>query len=166
MSFSSLDWDIMISSFQKILSSFSNFPPWKTLEVGNWKDGKDSEKESIHKVNIVFQLSPQRKLGSFWNFMWWSITILWTKDPWTNTGVRFPSVRTLDKVLWRYLQNNIDFKNTLIFHVISIFSQFHTSKVFQSGKLLNGDRFFWKLDIKMSQSNEEKDTCSGLYDAS
>ena len=34
---------------------------------------------------------------------------------------------------------------TLIFNVFSIFSQFHASKVFQSGKLLNGDGYFWKL---------------------
>ena len=66
----------------------------------------------------------------------------------------------------RYLQNNIDVMNTLIFNVFSTFSQFHTSKVFQSGKLLNDDRIFWKLDIKMSQSNEEKDTCPSLYVAS
>ena len=77
------------------------------------------------------------------------------------------------KILWkselplrRYLQNNVDFLNTLIFIVFSIFSQFHTSKVFQSGKLLNGDRIFWKLDIKMSQSNEEKDICPSSYVAS
>ena len=68
--------------------------------------------------------------------------------------------------LRRYLQNNIDFMNTLIFDVFSIFSQFHTSKVFQSGKLLNDDRIYWKLDIKMSKSNEEKDTCPILYAAS
>ena len=66
----------------------------------------------------------------------------------------------------RYLQNNIDFMNTLIFNVFSIFSQFDTSKVFQSAKLLNGDRIFLKLDIKMSQSNEEKDPSPSLYVAS
>ena len=32
--------------------------------------------------------------------------------------------------LWRYLQNNFDFPNTLIFNLFSIFSQFRTSKVF------------------------------------
>ena len=53
--------------------------------------------------------------------------------------------------------------NTLIFNVFSILSQFHISQVFQSGILLNGARIFWKLDIKMSQSNEEKDTCPSLY---
>ena len=51
----------------------------------------------------------------------------------------------------RYLQNIIDFLNSLIFNVFSIFSQFRTSKVLQDGKLLNGYEFFWKLDIKMSQ---------------
>ena len=61
--------------------------------------------------------------------------------------------------LRRYLQNNIDFPNTLIFNVFSIFLQFHTSKVFQGGKLLNGHGIFWKLDIKMSQYNDEKDIC-------
>ena len=48
----------------------------------------------------------------------------------------------------------LSFENHQFFNVFSIFSQFHTSKVFQSGKLLNGDRIFWKLDIKMDQCNE------------
>ena len=39
--------------------------------------GKYMENWSIQKVNIVLQISPQRKLASLWNFMWWSISILW-----------------------------------------------------------------------------------------
>ena len=60
------------------------------------------------------------------------------------------------------IRDNIDFPNTLIFNVFSIFVQFRTSKVFQGGKLLDGHGIFWKLDIKMSQSNDEKDICPSL----
>ena len=37
MSFSSLCWDILISSYPKFPFSSSNYPPWKTFEVLNWK---------------------------------------------------------------------------------------------------------------------------------
>ena len=40
-----------------------------------WKYGKYIENQSIQKVDIVLQISLQRKLGSLWNFMWWSIYI-------------------------------------------------------------------------------------------
>ena len=51
----------------------------------------------------------------------------------------------------------MDFSKTLIFNVFSIFSQFRTSKVLQGGQLLNGHGIFLKVDIKMSQCNDEKD---------
>ena len=49
----------------------------------------------------------------------------------------------------------IDFPNSIIFNVLSIFLQFRTSKVFQGGKLLDVHGIFWKLDIKMYNSNDE-----------
>ena len=55
------------------------------------------------------------------------------------------------------IRDNIDFPNTLIFNVFSILLQVLTSKVFQGGKLLDGHEIFRKLDIKMSQCNDEKD---------
>ena len=61
-----------------------------------------------------------------------------------------------------YLQNNIDFPNALILNVFSIFVQFRTSNGFQGGKLLDGHGIFWKLNIKMSKSNEEEDICPSL----
>ena len=69
-------------------------------------------------------------------------------------------------MLWSYLQNNIDLSKTLIFNVFSIFSQFRTSKVLQGGQLLNGHGIFLKVDIKMSQCNDEKDMCPSLEVAS
>ena len=33
-----------------------------------WKYGKCLENQSFQKINIVLQISPQRKLGSLWNY--------------------------------------------------------------------------------------------------
>ena len=49
MSFSSLDWDILISSFQKILSSFINFPLWKTFEVWNCENMENTLKIKVFR---------------------------------------------------------------------------------------------------------------------
>ena len=47
----------------------------------NWGGGEHRTEKvytgSIQKVDIVLQIYLQRKLGSLWNFMWWSIYILW-----------------------------------------------------------------------------------------
>ena len=56
-------------------------------------------------------------------------------------------------LLWRYLQNNIDFLKIFIFNVISIFSQFCTSEVFKDGSFLIDYGILWRLDIKMSQKD-------------
>ena len=42
------------------------------------------------------------------------------------------------------------------------FLQLCTSKVFKDGYFLDNYGIFWKLDIKMSQSNAQKDTCPRL----
>ena len=54
MSFSSLDWDILISSFQKILSPFSNFPLWKTFEVWNCENMENTLKIKEFIKSIMF----------------------------------------------------------------------------------------------------------------
>ena len=54
MSFSSLDWDILISSFQKIPWPSSNYPPWKTFEVRNCKDMENTLKIKVIGKSILF----------------------------------------------------------------------------------------------------------------
>ena len=43
------------------------------------------------------------------------------------------AVEVENQALWRAKVNNIDFLNTSIFNVFSVFSQFRTSKVLQGG---------------------------------
>ena len=54
MSFSSLDWDILIYSFQKILSPFSNFPLLKTFEVWNCENMENTLKIKVFIKSISF----------------------------------------------------------------------------------------------------------------
>ena len=54
VSFSSLDWDILISSFQKNLSPFSNSPPWKTFEVWNCEHMENTLKIKVFIKSILF----------------------------------------------------------------------------------------------------------------
>ena len=54
VSFYSLDWSILISSFQKILSPFSNFPLWKTFEVWNCENMENTLKIKVFIKSILF----------------------------------------------------------------------------------------------------------------
>ena len=54
VSFYSLDWSILISSFQKILSPFSNFPLWKTFEVWNCENMENTLKIKVFIKSISF----------------------------------------------------------------------------------------------------------------
>ena len=54
VSFYSLDWSILISSFQKILSPFSNFPLWKTFEVWNCENMENTLKIKVFIMSILF----------------------------------------------------------------------------------------------------------------
>ena len=184
MSFSSLDWDILIYSFQKILSAFSNFPLLKTFEVWNCENMENTLKIKVFIKSILFckylrngsldlyeilcggqLLSCELRFQILWRSVHkWAHTSckrarafyrgcarLWLVHAHLSSDLNeIINLSSQDsnwpqyKISWRpelplrrYLQNNIDFMNTLIFNVFPIFSQFHTSKVFQSGKLLN-----------------------------
>ena len=83
------------------------------------------------------------------NFYLVSLSLKFHEDPFVNARARGGNARIRDitcahAFLTRahafmhgymriYLQNNIDFLNTLIFNVFSIFSQFHISKVLHGG---------------------------------
>ena len=54
MSFSSLDWDILITSFQIISWPSSNFPLWKTFEVRNCKNMENTLKIKVFGKSILF----------------------------------------------------------------------------------------------------------------
>ena len=54
MSFSSLHWDIFISSFQKIPWPSSNYPPWKTFEVRNCENMENTLKIKLFRKSILF----------------------------------------------------------------------------------------------------------------
>ena len=54
MSFSSLHWDILISSFKTIEWPSSNYPPWKTFEVRNCEDIENTLKIKVIGKSILF----------------------------------------------------------------------------------------------------------------
>ena len=54
VSFYSLDWSILIYSFQKILSPFSNFPLFKTFEVWNCENMENTLKIRVFIKSILF----------------------------------------------------------------------------------------------------------------
>ena len=54
MSFSSLHWDILISTFKKIPWPFSNCPPCKTFEVRNCENIENTLKINVFKRSILF----------------------------------------------------------------------------------------------------------------
>ena len=54
MSFSSLHWDILISSFQKIPWPSSNYTSWKTFEVRKCKNMKNTLKIKVIGKSILF----------------------------------------------------------------------------------------------------------------
>ena len=54
VSFYSLDWSILIYSFQKILSPFSNFPLFKTFEVWNCENMENTLKIKVFIKSISF----------------------------------------------------------------------------------------------------------------
>ena len=54
MSFSSLHWDILISSFKTIQWPSSNYPPWKTFEVRNCKDMENTLKIKVIGKSTLF----------------------------------------------------------------------------------------------------------------
>ena len=55
MSFSSLHWDILISTFQKIPWTSSNYPPWKTFEVQNCENMENTLKINVFEKSILFR---------------------------------------------------------------------------------------------------------------
>ena len=54
MSFSSLHWDILISSFKTIEWPSSNYPPWKTFEVRNCENMENTLKIKVFIKSILF----------------------------------------------------------------------------------------------------------------
>ena len=70
--------DILIYCFQKFQQVSYNFH-----RLVYWRGFIMNICENILKIkdwtniSIVLQISPQQKLRSSWNFMWWWITILW-----------------------------------------------------------------------------------------
>ena len=54
MSFSSLHWDILISTFKKIPWPFSNCPPCKTFEVRNCENMENTLKINVFERSILF----------------------------------------------------------------------------------------------------------------
>ena len=58
-------------NFQLVLSNFHNLILLRFVKI-HWK-------LVIKKVSSVLQISPQQKLGSLWNFIWWPIIILEAK---------------------------------------------------------------------------------------
>ena len=77
MSFSSLDLYILISSFQKILSPFSNYPPLKTFEVWNC--------ENMENTFVVV------------NFYLVSFSFKFHEDLYLNARARVINAHTRDK---------------------------------------------------------------------
>ena len=68
--------DILIHSFHKLQQVSHNFHNWVKLWCSNRENMQNALKiKDWTNTNIVLQISPQRKLGSSWNFIWWLNTI-------------------------------------------------------------------------------------------
>ena len=108
MSFSLLDWNILISSFKKISWPSSNFPPWKTFEVWSCKNIENTLKVwKIHWKYLESQycfanISSRkarifRKIFMVVHYYFVSLSFKFHEHPLTKWRARVVNVCTRDK---------------------------------------------------------------------
>ena len=71
VSFSSLEWDILVSSFQKIPSPLGNFPLWKTFEKWNCENMENTLKIKVFIMSILHNYRQKKSVTRFWT--WWRL---------------------------------------------------------------------------------------------
>ena len=92
MSFSSLHWDILISSFQKIWLPSSNYPPWNTIEVWNCTNMENTLKIKVFKSQYCFANIYVKKPCIFMkfymvdNYYFMNLSFKFHKDPIFRSG--------------------------------------------------------------------------------
>ena len=154
MSFWPLHMHILITSLIKIPWPFSNYPSLKTFEGCNCEN-----MENVHWKLMTFEIqyrfayisaTKARIFMKFDTYICKTIKIyrkIFCKDLCTHTLTRDVNVRDICKTI-------LTLKN----HQFSMyFAYFHSYAPRKPWKMYNYETildFFWKLDIKMSQSNE------------